>query len=225
MENKIKLSIITISLKYDENLIKTLNSIDKDFETDCKSNLIENIVVVSENIKEMNGTSWRKFYYTPAKGVYNAMNKGLNESSGKFVWFLNAGDISFNNRNLINLIEHVEDDIIMAGVNSISNDEKSKVIFGKYTSPHQGTIYKTEVLKKINGFREDFKVVSDRIAFDELSIKGASKLRLKKVIADFYEDGISSGIDGKILNKKESLKYYLEKPYSFRRLYRYVKQF
>lgn len=87
------ISIITVvynSEKYIEGTLKSIqNQTCKDFEYiiidgDSKDNTLSIIQryqdVVSKLISETD------------KGLYDAMNKGLQMAKGQFVWFINSGD-------------------------------------------------------------------------------------------------------------------------------------
>lgn len=45
----------------------------------------------------------------PDKGLYDAMNKGLQMATGDFVWFLNAGDHLYSPVTVEQLAEHIRD--------------------------------------------------------------------------------------------------------------------
>ncbi len=96
-----KISIITVVYNRRDDLKKTIDSIrsqtSKDFEyividggsTDGTIDVIkENSDIISKYISEKD------------KGIYDAMNKGLNIATGEYVWFLNAGDEIYSENTL-----------------------------------------------------------------------------------------------------------------------------
>ena len=217
------LSIITVSRWNDQALKRTLESVDTCLSTLVDQNMFEQIVVLSEE-SDLQNEAFRRYLYIPPKGIYNAMNCGLKEANGKWVWFLNAGDeCAPDILKIISELEESDSGVLSAGVWVASKPGGALTErFGNFTSPHQGTFYKTEVLQKNGGYREDFKTLSDRVAFDE--IRSGSKIqRSKNLAAIFYEDGLSCSKDGFLLRLKESFKYYKEKPWDMLRSYRLVR--
>lgn len=88
-----QLSIITITYNAEQFLERTIQSIlaqtDQNFEyiiIDGKSK--DGTLAIAENYK----SRVNKLISEPDKGLYDAMNKGLKNASGDFVWFMNAGD-------------------------------------------------------------------------------------------------------------------------------------
>lgn len=49
-------------------------------------------------------------YSEPDKGLYDAMNKGLSRASGRYLWFLNAGDEVHDDEVLKNLVNAMSSD-------------------------------------------------------------------------------------------------------------------
>ena len=88
-----KLSIITITYNAEQFLERTIQSIlaqtDQNFEyiiIDGKSK--DGTLRIAEKYK----SRVNKLISEPDKGLYDAMNKGLKNALGDFVWFMNAGD-------------------------------------------------------------------------------------------------------------------------------------
>ena len=88
-----KLSIITITYNAEQYLERTIQSImnqsDQNFEyliIDGKSK--DGTLQIAEKYKNR----VNQLICEPDKGLYDAMNKGLKNASGDFVWFMNAGD-------------------------------------------------------------------------------------------------------------------------------------
>lgn len=215
------LTIITISRWNDEALDRTLNSVDSCLSPFVTQGIFEHVVVTSEK-GTFDDSLYRKFIYLPPKGIYNAMNHGLFKATGEWVWFLNAGDECASDiTSICSFLETSQADIISAGIYRDHEGHKSAQ-YGRLTSPHPGTLYKTKLLQSHGGYREDYKIIADRIVFDEL--RPISKIeRVKYIAAIFYEDGISSSKEGMILRQKESLRYFKEKPWIIIRFYRLLR--
>ncbi len=87
-----KLSVISITYNNLEGLKKTL-----DLFLQHPNSAIELVVVdggskdqTAAYLAEQKGI--QQWVSEPDKGIYNAMNKGLQMAKGEYVWFLNAGD-------------------------------------------------------------------------------------------------------------------------------------
>ena len=87
-------SIITVHLNDEENLLKTIESIlTQDVE------LYEHIIKDGGSRQDIERTTspYRspnlKVVISKDNGIYDAMNQGLEEANGKYAYFLNAGDV------------------------------------------------------------------------------------------------------------------------------------
>ncbi len=101
------LSIITITRNNLNGLKRTSASI----QTLLKSGKVEWVVVdgssndgTREFLESLSDANWKS---EPDSGIYDAMNKGLERSSGQYVWFLNAGDIFSDSLNPSHLLDYL----------------------------------------------------------------------------------------------------------------------
>lgn len=102
-------SIITITynaeLYIEATILSVINQTSQDFEYividgNSKDNTLNIIKKYKNHIT--------KLVSEPDKGIYDAMNKGLAQAQGDFVWFMNAGDTIFEKNTLQNLRDMVE---------------------------------------------------------------------------------------------------------------------
>ena len=167
-----KLSVITIAYNNFDELIETLESIEK--QTDKP---FENLLILSgfnsdsKRILENKYTNnYRTFYWDIDKSLFNAMNKGIEYSKGEYIIFLNAGDI-FSSSNSIQLTRDLINDKkcysfktlqIYEDISIIRENRPEKGFFGfgqeKNLPPHQGFVAPN--LKEIF-FNENLKVSAD----------------------------------------------------------------
>jgi glycosyltransferase involved in cell wall biosynthesis len=122
-----KLSIITVVYNAAELLEGTIHSVRKSDHPD-----IEYVVIDGGSkdgtldIIQDNNDLIDLWISDRDKGLYDAMNKGLKIASGKFVWFLNAGDHIASNEilNKILLATETDADIIYGEVMIVDENRK-----------------------------------------------------------------------------------------------------
>ena len=151
-------------------------------------------------------------------GIYNAMNKGIRLSKGTYLSFLTAGDHFYNDRSLATfLLENDDKDIVYGNLNII--DKQKEILyeppsrlnfkyFLNHALPHQASIIKLELFKKIGFYDETLKIVSDQTFYiDAICKHHASYLHINKTLATYYFDGISSKLENLLQIESEKNKY------------------
>ena len=133
------LSIITITYNAEEYLERTIQSIMnqsvQDFEyliIDGKSK--DGTLQIAERYK----SRVNKLISEPDRGLYDAMNKGLKNASGNFVWFMNAGDEINDNQAVEKIYQAISDktDILYGDTFFVDDDGKIKGLRSEIT-PHR----------------------------------------------------------------------------------------
>ena len=174
--NQFKLSIVTIAYKNYNELIETIDSIDSQDEEP-----FENILVLSgfsnlqkEKLVSNYSKPFRKFFWDIDSSLFNAMNVGIEKSSGNYLLFLNAGDF-FVDRDKLSLIKSFKINInsvrscisfktyqVYKEISVIRENQASRFLIflrrEKTLPPHQGFIAPN--IKKIR-FNENLRVSAD----------------------------------------------------------------
>lgn len=147
------------------------------------------------------------YRWTTPGGVYPAMNAGLEEASGRYCYFLNAGDCLSDDGVLAHVRSVIERDrpVWMYGqVCFVSPDgqrvtppafdyeAESRAHFsrGRFP-PHQGTVASTPALRSMGGFDVSYRIAADYAAFLRLS-RLAPPAETTRTLADFYVGGVST---------------------------------
>lgn len=127
-----KISIITITYNAETVLKKTIQSIlnqtDKNFEYiivdgASKDKTVDIIQKYERLIAENHFPGFKseqfRWISESDKGLYDAMNKGIDLASGDFLWFMNAGDKIYNIETLAKIQE------------AISKNPDADVVYGQ----------------------------------------------------------------------------------------------
>ncbi|WP_289023311.1 glycosyltransferase family 2 protein [uncultured Salegentibacter sp.] len=207
MAENVLISIITINFNNLEGLKKTMASVFeqtyKNFEyliidghsTDGSLALIkQNESKISYSVSE------------PDSGIYNAMNKGVKKSKGKYLLFLNSGDYLYNNDVLGIISRDLYDcDLLYGNIIKVFKDGRKFVDKGKNANEitlntfyrgslnHQALFVKQSLFKRYGLYDEDLQIVSDWKFF--LITLGLNNSKLKYVdrnIAFYDMTGISN---------------------------------
>ena len=102
-----QLSIITITYNAEAVLERTLNSVFNQTNQSFEYLIIDG-ASTDHTLKIANKYGVKKIFSEPDKGIYDAMNKGLERAAGKYIWFMNAGDQIHDNRVVEQLLSKME---------------------------------------------------------------------------------------------------------------------
>ncbi|NDW09805.1 glycosyltransferase family 2 protein [Dysgonomonas sp. 520] len=213
-----KISIITISFNNSEGLEKTMESVFRQ-----TYRLYEYIVIDggssdgSADLLKRHDDKIAYWVSEPDKGIYNAMNKGLDKATGDYVHFLNAGD-SYASDDVLERFFAEEQSVPFIRGTQICNygnrteiwtnmGEEDLTVFGMYenTMLHQATFIRRDMFDKYGKYDETLKITADWKFFFK-AILGNEKTSFRNIpVVDFEMFGIStSGEYGAILKKERA---------------------
>lgn len=205
-QNRIpKTSIVTVLYNNRVNFIKTLNSV----KTQNYSN-IEYLVIDggstdgTPDVIKQNESVINKWISEPDKGIYDAMNKGINLSTGDYIWFLNGGDTIYSDNTLNEIFSTDEKADVYYGDTELVDEEGKSYGKRKLKTPpenltwksmidgmvvtHQSLIIKKEIIPL---YDLNFKHCAD-IDWTIKILKNSNKIiNTRKIISRFLLGGYS----------------------------------
>lgn len=198
------ISIITINYNNLTGLKKTFESIIRQTFSDYEWIVIDGgSTDGSKEFIEQHKDLFAFWCSEPDKGIYNALNKGLEHCSGEYVSCMNAGDCFYEPTTLTKIFSKERKEDVLYGdvlfVNSENGDKRIKTFPKKLTLSwmyhdtlnHQATFVKRDTIRKY-GFDEKYKIMADRKLWLQLLFSRCSFLYLNQPIARFDKTGVSS---------------------------------
>lgn len=197
-----RLSIITINYNNRDGLKKTIESVVlqsfRDFEwvvIDGGSN------DGSRELIEQYAGHFAYWVSEPDKGIYNAMNKGIDQAKGDYLLFLNSGDWFYNNTSLQRCFAHDFNADVMYGdcvFHHVDREVKCRYpseltfeLLYRSSLAHCCSFIRREALAREH-YNENYKIVSDYEFWVKLVFAGGSFCHLDEFVAVFDTAGISS---------------------------------
>lgn len=173
------------------------------------------------------------------KGIYAAMNKGIEVSSGEILYFLNANDSLYSSdvfEKVIAVFVTQNPDIIY-GDTIFQAEEKnifishkdfySKFVWAYRNLNHQSTFYKKTLFDKYGKYDETYKILADVEFTTRVATKKRTKIKyLPIIIANYNHEGVSSyknpeNIKISQKEKNEIAKKYLTFEYALFKIYNF----
>ena len=205
------LSVVTVVRNDPAGLERTRESLERNIApSDGSGDQVEWIVIDGSDspatTEPMVGCTSRTVL-DPPRGIFEAMNRGLSEACGSWVYFLNAGDTLADDRALSRLLEALRKATGLWGFARVNfhdarggllkepawdYDHHRRALFAQgHFPPHQGTVVRTDVLRYIEGFDTKFRVTADYHAALRLSSMSEPEL-WDWPLAEFQQGGTSS---------------------------------
>lgn len=163
-----RLSVITVNFNNRSGLKKTMASV---FSQTFKN--LEYIVIdggsTDGSAEEIPPFAGRLAYWVsePDKGIYHAMNKGIQKATGDYCLFMNSGDCLVDNQVLERTfaLEPEEDliytDVIIGRHINRYPAQLDMTFFLTRSLCHQSTLLKRKLFETCGPYREDLKISSD----------------------------------------------------------------
>lgn len=206
-------SIITINYNDKEGLKRTIISVLNQTNTDYEFIIIDgcstdgSIDVIQEYKNDI--TYWVS---EKDKGVYNAMNKGIAQSHGDYLVFMNSGDC-FHTSDILNTVARYQEDIICGKVlkggttvpSGLDKSTISLVDLMRRSLPHQAMFIKRELMTK-HPYDENYKILSDwKFCIEALIFDNCSFRNVDAIVADYDASGISTNSNGLLPKEREMI--------------------
>lgn len=193
------LSIVTVSFNDLPRLQETISSLEK---LDCR---VEHVLVVPSN--DLKTREWlrseltisdfnRTVVFDEGFGIYEAMNLGIAEASGKYVCFWNSGDKLFDTGNFQELLRTLDTSSEpwllcqsnLEWANKANYDSRSMLQFllsePKNFISHQAVLINRLVIKEMGGFNLKYRVAADTELLIKCNNKFGEPRRFDRVVVD-----------------------------------------
>jgi glycosyltransferase involved in cell wall biosynthesis len=136
------------------------------------------------------------------RGIYHAMNKGVARAHGDYCFFLNSGDVFYDNTVLDRVSKSVLDKDIIIGKVVIDGSEelmspppsREISLYHLYSRaiPHQGSFIRTALLRQ-HPYDESLRIASDWKFFVQAIIMDNCSLKYtEEFVARYDTNGVSS---------------------------------
>jgi glycosyltransferase involved in cell wall biosynthesis len=232
-----KLSIITVNLNNSPGLQKTLESVEsqtfKDFELiiidgDSNDGSVELIkefesklhTSISQHPFHSNhliAPDFRLHWLSePDSGIYNAMNKGIDKATGKYLLFLNSGD--WLNKDILKEInwDQSTEDIVYCNMHRYYSEERIEEqyypnkltlkLFINSNIGHQASFIKKDLLVSLGSYNENYTLHADYDFWINAIIKHNCSVKHLPIFLTFYNmHGFSSFPSAKSQQERDAI--------------------
>lgn len=200
-----KLSIITVNFNDAEGLSRTLESVHQQSFTDFEHLVIDgNSTDGSQKIIQDYRDFLAYWVSEPDEGIYDAMNKGIANSKGEYLLFLNSGDTLYSKSILHDISLEIDNEVeILYGDVYLQYKDRTVLkvhpkqlrfsFFLKNNICHQSMIIKKSLFEKLGYYKLNYKIVADWDFLLRATILNAAIYRkLDHIISIYDMQGISS---------------------------------
>ena len=161
---------------------------------------------------------WRS---EPDRGIYDAMNKGILQAKGEWIYFIGASDLLLKNSFQTIFSGKIDAEVIYGditivypkGQKQIKKAFSSSCLSYRMPTSHQAIFMRTTVIKEHKGFNLDYKILADFDLMQRSYLSGVTFQYVPVSVAEFKFDGVSSKVSKedidfyRIMKRNNSIKY------------------
>ncbi len=196
-----KVSVITIAYNNCNGLRKTIVSVEQQDYPHIEYIIIDggskdgSVLLMKEH-----DSSIAYWCSEPDKGIYHAMNKGVDKMTGEWCIFMNSGDVFHDSQSVRNLVSVKKSSRtgIVYGDAQLVFDPYGTItkVYGQLQGEqlmgicHQSSLIRSDLMKHYH-YDESFKITADVNFFHLLIQDGYEFVYIPQVISIFWVGGIS----------------------------------
>lgn len=230
MNNAPLISIITVVYNDVEGLEKTILSVIEQNVKNYEFIVIDgNSVDGTLNVIRQYSDDIDIVISEPDKGLYDAMNKGLNLARGKWIYFLNSKDRLLKYNILQEVEPYLDEKFDVIHFNcKVTNDEGKLINVRRFPKniaeikhwpciQHQSVFTKKTAIQSVAGFNLYYKILSDYDLFLQLYKNGRRFIFYKDIyVCNYNSQGLSAQKDNidTLMNELKSIQLIHMKKYS-----------
>lgn len=233
-----KISIITICFNEKNRIGKTIESVLSQNFSDFEYLIIDG-GSSDGTVEIINQYKNKLDYFISEKdgGIYNAMNKGIEHSTGEYLLFLNGGDYLYNSDVLKNIFSSdFKEDIVYGDMvleNSLERKSFKDVVINdqylfNYYLPHPASFIKKNLFTKHGYYNEDYKITGDYEFFLRVIKKYKATVKyIFEIVSAYNNDGISSNpkyLKFQLQERRRAQKKYFSLVFLFKMLLAKIKR-
>jgi glycosyltransferase involved in cell wall biosynthesis len=157
-------------------------------------------------------------YYVSEKdsGIYDAMNKGVSLAFGKWIYFLNCGDVLFDKESLSDASDYLDPDKLIIHFNCFVRDNNGREVKVRPypTFPdsleiwpcvqHQSVLCHASLMRRLGGYDVQWHILADYDFFVRAHINGVKIHPIQSLkICIYNSEGVSASKNSIPRLKKE----------------------
>jgi glycosyltransferase involved in cell wall biosynthesis len=141
-------------------------------------------------------------FSAPDRGIYDAMNKGIDRASGTYLIFINSGDqaVPEGFAELLSILSATNADMLLFSAYSCDDFERTHCQLIRpsperiplFSHVHSSIVYRRQCLQALGGYISCFPVVADRESMLAFYFAKAKLSYEMPVISVLYGGGVSS---------------------------------
>jgi len=215
-------SIITATYNSEKNILSCLNSLASQSITDFEHIVIDGLSK-DKTIEVINNNPLpqQKIVSERDSGIYDALNKGINQAEGEFIVFLHSDDEFYESSTLqrihdfliTNKCDGLWGNLVYVRKNDGKvirkwRDNKFRSLYLGWMPPHPTLIIKKEIYNEIGIFNTQFKIAGDYEFCVRLFKHGGFKIKYLDIyLVKMYTGGVSNKNFRSIMKKiKEDIR-------------------
>lgn len=216
-----KITVVTVCRNAENEIERTAKSVIEqccdDFEyiiVDGKST-DSTIQIVKKLNDEYSSMNRLKYISEKDNGIYNAMNKAIGLSNGKWILFLNAGDTFYTDMTLHKVDGLLDDkfDFVYGDTNYIEDGDEYIVASKPITEIkkrmpfcHQSVFAKKSILELFK-FNEEYKICADYDLFLRAYRDCLKFKQIHEIVSNYSVGGYSKKNQSRLIRELTKIKY------------------